>query len=303
MTDPVDRRSVRCALALAAAAPSVHNSQPWRWVVGRHMLHLYADLGRWLPTTDPQGRDMIVSCGAALHHARVALAAAGLASSVRRVPVLDEPDHLASLKLHPRPADDTALTLAAAILRRRTDRRPFTDWEVPAAFVDELTDRATGQGALLRPVTTTWSRARLIDVMRAADGQQVDVLGKRAIVARRLADVGAPARRFGDIEQSPNGQPDGAVLMVLATASDDALSHLRAGEALSAVSLHATELGLATCALSEPFEAGSARHVVQDEVLDGCAVPQLLLRVGWAPAGTPVRPTPRRQVDDMIEPF
>ena len=64
----IDRLTVRSALMLAAAAPSVHNSQPWRWVVGPRSVHLYADLSRRLPATDPQGRDMIVSCGAALHH-------------------------------------------------------------------------------------------------------------------------------------------------------------------------------------------------------------------------------------------
>src|SRR5919112_4182009 len=105
--DRIDQRTVRSALALAAAAPSVHNSQPWRWVVGPHAVHLYADLSRWLPATDAQGRDMIVSCGAALHHARVALAAVGLASSVHRMPHPDEPEHLATLQLHPRLADDT----------------------------------------------------------------------------------------------------------------------------------------------------------------------------------------------------
>ena len=69
----VDRRTVRGALALAAAAPSVRNSQPWRWEVGRDAVHLHADLARWLPAADPMGRDLVMSCGAALHHARVAL--------------------------------------------------------------------------------------------------------------------------------------------------------------------------------------------------------------------------------------
>lgn len=318
----VDQRTVRSALSLAAAAPSVHNSQPWRWVVGPHTVDLYADLSRWLPATDAQGRDMIVSCGSALHHARVALAAAGLASSVHRMPNADEPDHLAALHLHPRAADDTDLTLAAAILRRRTDRRRFTDWEVPAAFVDELCERATEQGALLRPVTAAGSRVRLIEAIQAAAEAQesnVTYLAERTIWSGRYADVegipaanllrdavasgGATARRFSDgfIEQPEDGEPDGALLTVLATASDDPLSQLRAGEALSAVLLHATDLGLATCALSQPLEVASSRRVVQDDVLGGTAAPQLVLRIGWAPLGTPLRPTPRRSVDDMIK--
>ena len=266
----VGQRTVRSALALAAAAPSVHNTQPWRWVIGPCTVDLYADLSRWLPAADAQGRDMIVSCGAALHHLRVALAAAGLASSVQRMPNVDEPDHLATLRLHPCPADEGDLALAAAILRRRTDRRPFTSWEVPAAFVDELSECATAQGALLRPVTAPVSRARLIDAIRAeAEAQEASVayLAERAVRNGPAADIadsatadlmrgavasggGTASLSDGFAGQPSDGEPDGALLMVLATAPDDPLSQLRAGEALSAVLLHATELGLATCALS-----------------------------------------------------
>jgi hypothetical protein len=89
-------------------------------------------------------------------------------------------------------------------------------------------------------------------------------------------------------------------MMVLATASDAHLARLRAGEALSAVLLRATALGLATCALSRTLEVGTSRQALEDEVFGGAEVPQLALRVGWAPAGRPVPPTPRRQVDDMV---
>jgi hypothetical protein len=180
----IDRRTVRGALALAAAAPSVHNTQPWRWRVGPRTVHLHADPARRLPATDTRGRDMIVSCGAALNHAEVALAAAGLATTVHRVPNPDEPEHLADLQLHARPVDDTDLTLASAILRRRTDRRRFTGREVPAAFVDGLCERAAAHGAVLRPVTAVRARERLfeaIDAAAAAQEPNVAYLAERTV--------------------------------------------------------------------------------------------------------------------------
>jgi hypothetical protein len=92
------------------------------------------------------------------------------------------------------------------------------------------------------------------------------------------------------------------VLLVLGTASDDRMSQLRAGEATSAVLLRATQAGLATCPLSQPLEVPSTRRLLEEQVLGGALTPQLLLRIGFAPGGPPLPPTPRRPVRDMFEP-
>jgi hypothetical protein len=76
-----DDETVRSVIALAVRAPSIHNSQPWRWVAGERSLRLFTDSDRQLPATDPDGRDLLVSCGVALHHARVGFAAAGWATT------------------------------------------------------------------------------------------------------------------------------------------------------------------------------------------------------------------------------
>ena len=72
-----DDGTIRTALALAGRAPSVHNTQPWLWHLGPGSVHLVADDGRRLAATDPDGRDLLVSCGAALHHLRTAFAGLG----------------------------------------------------------------------------------------------------------------------------------------------------------------------------------------------------------------------------------
>ena len=71
-----DETTMRAALELALRAPSLHNSQPWRWRLDGTTAYLYLDSTRRLPATDPHARELVISCGAALHHLQVALAAA-----------------------------------------------------------------------------------------------------------------------------------------------------------------------------------------------------------------------------------
>ena len=323
IVNQVDHRTVHSAVELATRAPSVHNSQPWRWRIADRSVHLYADRARRLPATDPDGRDWILSCGAALHHLRIALAASGIAASVRRIPNPSEPDHLAALQLHDRAPDACDIRLATAITARRTDRRRYGPWPVPEVFVEELMQRAAEQGALLETVTGPDARAFVIDSIRDAEQSQHHTLGYRVETAlwsgQRAGDDGVPAanllrhgstsatdlaRRYsnGMVEQADTDR-DHAQLMVLGSASDDTLSRLRVGEALSAVLLHATDLGLATCPLSQPLEVPAVRDALRDELLGGRMDPQLILRIGWAPRGEVLPATPRRLLSEQIDRF
>ncbi len=156
-----DHQTLLAAIELANRAPSVHNTQPWHWLIGDESVHLMADRSRQVPATDPEGRDLLLSCGAALHHLRVALAALGWRAVVHRVPNANEPDHLAAVEIRPHTPTDTDVALASAISRRRTDRRRFTSWEVPADHLDLLSRRAAHTGALLVPVTAPETRWQL----------------------------------------------------------------------------------------------------------------------------------------------
>ena len=40
----------------ARLAPSSHNSQPWKFVVGASEIDVFADLSRWLKVSDPSRR-------------------------------------------------------------------------------------------------------------------------------------------------------------------------------------------------------------------------------------------------------
>lgn len=316
-----DHKTIQSALALATRAPSIHNSQPWQWRVGAQGVHLYADLSRHLVATDPDSRDLLLSCGATLHHCVVALAALGWQTKVHRLPNPAEPEHLAAVELHRQSATELDIALAAAIPRRRTDRRYYGPWSVPPADIALMGARAARAGVMLRQVE---SLPRLQDIVARAVGQHVadqDYLHELTTWSGRHAstsgvpahstprpdpEASLPARLFaGPVLGQPSGSEaadDGAVVLALGTLEDSPLARLRAGEATSLVLLTATTLGLASCPVTEPLEIVATRDAVQVDVFGISGFPQMLLRVGWAPINAdPLPPTPRRHLSDVVE--
>lgn len=318
-----DDETIRTAIALAIRAPSVHNSQPWRWRIGDNTVHLFADPRVHLRQADPDRRDLIISCGAALQHFRVACAALGWHAKVHRYPNPADVDHVASIELQRRISTEHDIALAAAIPRRRTDRRRYSSWPVPAGHLALMAARAASEGVVLyRAEALIWLE-RAIEKAAAIHAVDNDYQAELKIWSGRRGSLdGVPAsstpattaadrihaRVFADprLEQ-PMGvgpQNDAAELLVLATPSDDPLSRLRAGEATSAVLLTATTLGLASCPLTEPLEVPETRAIVRAQVLDDSGFPQMVLRVGWASINAdPLPATPRHSPDEVIDPL
>ena len=314
-----DNETIRTVLALAARAPSVSNSQPWRWRVGDHRLHLHSDQSLHLPATDPDQRDLTLSCGAALHHCVVALAAMGWQAKVQRFPNPVDERHVATIEVSRHGCSELDITLAASIPRRRTDRRLYSSWPVPRAAIALMGARAAPAGVVLRQVDTLALRATVAKAVRQ-HAQDHDYLTELTTWSGRHGSVaGVPARNTpvsdptavipGRLFAGPAlAQPaeaaaaeDNAVVLALGTDEDDRLARLRAGEATSLVLLSATALGLASCPVTEPLEIAETRDEVRSEVFGDKGFPQMLLRVGWAPINAdPLPSSPRRPLADIV---
>src|ERR1700761_5642220 len=109
-----DSKTIRTALTMAVRAPSVHNTQPWLWRVAENRVHLYSNLSLQLPSTDPDCRDLMISCGIALNHCAAAFAAGGWHEKARRFPDPAHSSPLAAIELEPYPATEVDIALAAA---------------------------------------------------------------------------------------------------------------------------------------------------------------------------------------------
>ena len=299
-------------------APSLFNTQPWRWRIDTGSLELHVDRDRRLFVVDPDGRMLLISLGCALHHARVAIAAAGWGAEVVRAP---GEDLVARVRLQRRqPADPEIRALHAAITRRRSDRRPFGDEPVPADFLADLVRAADSEGvrvhhlrldqmpilaiaAVAAGLAESADPAYRVELMRwtnrpewSGDGVPVETAVQR--VPRRV-----PVREFAQTPRDgmtidPGGDR-GAAYLVLYGPAEESGDWLRAGEALSALLLTATARGLSTAVMSDVIEVEPARDLIR-KLLDGGGHPYVVVRCGWATGGD-VPEAPRRGPDEAIE--
>ncbi|AGL16952.1 hypothetical protein [Actinoplanes sp. N902-109] len=312
---------LKAAALTSLRAPSVLNTQPWRWRISDATLELHADYSRRLPVADPDDRFVLISCGAALHHARMALGAAGFTVDVERLPDPARPELLARLRLRGLRAPSPAVEcMAAAIPRRRTDRRAFGSQPVTEATITRLRQAVEHEGAYLHLVPRADVPVLAVAGEMALGAEAEDPAFQAELIRwtsrPAAAGDGVPAsvavrpalRRVPVRDLAPRGDAGlvaghavdrGSAYVILYGLTDDPLSLLRAGEALSALLLLATAEGLATEPLSEAAELSWPRRLLSG-LLAGTGLPFLAVRLGHPVQRGPLPPVPRREPADVI---
>jgi hypothetical protein len=306
-------------VAAAIRAPSLHNSQPWRFRLHNGAIDVYADPARQLPVTDPTGWGMRIACGAAAFNARLAMAVMGLAAEVRLRPDPAVQDLM--VRLTPTVAwraTPTEQALHTAIARRYSNRAPFWPAPVGADAQARLIKAAEAEGAWIELVSGPASVEVISEIIRDANRTLAHDEAYRAELKAWTrpddtttdgvpAEAGGPSpepydllpgRPFSDHPRAPGRdfEPE-PLVVVLGTAGDYPTDQLLAGMALQRVLLTITDASLAASMLSQPIEVPAAREQLR-KALGRHGAPQMLLRVGY---GQPGFPTPRRDPAEVID--
>ncbi|BBY37283.1 hypothetical protein MMAN_14170 [Mycobacterium mantenii] len=323
MHPKLNSQILREAVLVACRAPSIHNSQPWRWVAEGELLRLFVDRYRTVPGADQSGRETIISCGAVLDHLRVAMLAAGWQARIKRFPDPNEPDNLALIDFSP--ADqvtDADLLRAEAILQRRTDRLPlgrprYWDFFEPV-LKDSVHDSVVTLDVLPDELRPQLVQASLFTEALRRDDWSYHVeldwwtspfVVTEGVPATALAsesehirvDVGREFPVRSHTQRRMEVEVDCSKIFVLSTPEDTRTDVLGCGEALSTVLLECTVAGMATCTLTHLIEVDESRDIVRG-LIAGHGEPQVLVRVGMAPpTERPPVPTSRRPLNEVLE--
>jgi nitroreductase len=318
MTESIDEADFNAGVAAAIRAPSMHNSQPWRFRLTGDSIEVLADRERSLPVSDPTGWGLRIACGAATFNLRLEFAVRGRPLDVYWLPSRSDPSVMAVLTpAAARPATPLEHSLYQAIPRRHSNRQPFSTEPVPTTVRVRLVEAARSEAAWLELVTGMAPVGAVAEIAHAAnrvlsrDDKYAAELGAwtrhgESAIDGVPATAGGPSpepqdllptRTFGDRPRAPGRDFEPEPLVgVLGTAGDLPTDQLRAGHALQRVLLTITDLGLSASLLSQPIEVPAAREQLR-LALGRYGTPQMVLRVGYGQPGTA---TPRRPIADVI---
>jgi nitroreductase len=299
---------LRELLAWAILSPSPHNTQPWAWSVRDNVLELRGDYSRQLTVSDPDGRELIISCGSALEHLLLRIGLDGDAVRVDLTPDATDPHLFARVTVGEGAPYPNHPALVDAMQMRRTNRTSYHGDPMPDHLREQLTAACAEFGITAHWIRDDATRAALVDLIMTSDreqmkssdfrhelshwmrpkgshsedGMEADLLGQEGVAAYvaplvvRTFDIGK--MQAAADSKLTEGSPD---IVVLTSEADDTAARMATGRGLARLVLTAMAEGRYSAYMNQPCEVPASRiRLAQLIGTDGH--PQLVVRLGLA---------------------
>ncbi|MGB9697608.1 MAG: Acg family FMN-binding oxidoreductase [Ignavibacteria bacterium] len=319
------REKLKHFIKYAILAPSGHNTQPWIFSIKEEeiAIDLYADRSRALPVIDPDDRELIISCGAALANLIIAMQYYEYIPQIEYFP--DEADNDWLAKIKPIPGyepDENDRKLFHAIKIRRTNRLPYAEDKIDQFFIEKFKALISEENITLHIIEEN-NRENMIRIIENADRIQAAnksfcrELAQWIHPNRTNSKDGIPGYAFGMGDLISYGSPffignlnwgeiqaardrnlvkGSPLIVILESKRDTPLDWVKTGIALEKLLLKAASKNIAASYLNQPLEIPELRQQVR-ELFQMKGFPQLILRLGY---GKEIKPTPRREVEEVI---
>lgn len=317
---PEEYERKRELIRYATLAANGHNTQPWRFSIGDDAITIQPDATRRLPVVDPQDRELWISLGCALENLVVAARALGYATEV------SYPETAALIHIRLTPDAVQPSPLFDAIVSRQTTRSLYDGRLIPNADLSQVEAMPLEPGVTLQWVTSAANRETVLEYVNQGNLQQY---ADPAFVAELIAWLrfnkrealatldGLYSRSSGNPEvprwlgqmvvtgTTPQQQADGdakklrssPVAAVIAANADDQATWVRTGQVYERLALTTTALNIKSALLNQPIEVAALRTQFQSAMGLGAALPQLVVRMGYAAA---MPRSPRRPVEHVV---
>lgn len=294
--DPLER-----LVHFAALAPSWHNSQPWKFVLERDAIDVFADLSRWLRVADPERRELYLSLGCALESLLIAADYEGFGADARLFPVAGDDSYVCRVEIRrggPK-RENAAADLLHAVPHRHTSHREFDRGRrVPEKDLAWLRGVADGGRLAFHLLGEDGARRALEALLARAEAKLLADPERRAELGRWIGSGAlgtswlsskleqfavtrlAGARHFSQAEAARLFSAPHVAL--LSTRADAPADRVAAGQAYLRIALMAETRGIRAQPFSAPLHLAELRAEVAQLYGIGERRPQHLFRLGYA---------------------
>ena len=291
----------------ATLAVNGHNTQPWLFAIQEKAIEIHPDYTRRLPVVDPADRALWISLGCALENLTVAARAAGYA------PEVVYPDNQDFIRVNLTADTPLPSPLFEAIPWRQCTRSEYDGQLVGVGELDRMQNLPLEPGVGLRFVAKAaeletvveyvnrgnlaqyadkafvnelieWLRFTKNEALSSGDGLYSACSGNPQVPRwlGRMFVKGAKPQQQADSDAAKLRSSAGAV--VIASDTDDRATWVRLGQVYERLALQMTTLNIKSAFLNQPIEVKDLRPQFQSAMGLGAALPQLLIRFGYAQA-------------------